>query len=259
MHQTQKNNRYDRYYALLAYTLLLMVMLYNNGVEAQATKDKALDKVLLAKAASRYQDHASLKQQAKRYLMQQALAYPGEVNVRIGSIDSRLKLPLCPHVNTDMPNRRKAWGKTSVRLSCASPRWQIYVQAEVKVIADYLIAAMPLATGQIISANDVTFQKGDLTQLPAGIYTDVAQVAGRTVSRAMAAGTALSQYMVKVSPVIQQGQAVMLVTAGHGFSISAEGKAIGKALEGQVVQVKVRSGQVVSGIARQGGKVEVTF
>jgi flagellar basal body P-ring formation protein FlgA len=52
---------------------------------------------------------------------------------------------------------------------------------------------------------------------------------------------------------------VMLVTVGNGFSISAEGNAMTKATEGQVVQVKVASGQVISGVARSDGKVEVNY
>ncbi len=51
----------------------------------------------------------------------------------------------------------------------------------------------------------------------------------------------------------------MVVSNGQGFSVSAEGQAMTKASEGQVVQVKVASGQLVSGIARTGGKVEVIY
>ena len=57
-------------------------------------------------------------------------------------------------------------------------------------------------------------------------------------------------------PVVQQGQAVRLVTSGNGFSVSAEGKAIGNASDGQIVQVRTPSGSVVSGTARSGGMVE---
>jgi flagella basal body P-ring formation protein FlgA len=65
--------------------------------------------------------------------------------------------------------------------------------------------------------------------------------------------------MLKASPVVQQGQTVMVVSNGQGFSVSAEGQAMTKASEGQVVQVKVANGQLVSGIARIGGKVEVIY
>jgi flagella basal body P-ring formation protein FlgA len=75
----------------------------------------------------------------------------------------------------------------------------------------------------------------------------------------MNAGTVLRQEMLKISPVVQQGQAVKLTSSGNGFSVSAEGQAMSKANEGQVVQVKVASGQIVTGIARSGGQIEVGF
>jgi len=75
----------------------------------------------------------------------------------------------------------------------------------------------------------------------------------------MNAGTVLRQEMLKISPVVQQGQTVKLISTGEGFSVSAEGQAMGKANEGQIVQVKVASGQIVSGIARNGGQIEVGF
>jgi flagella basal body P-ring formation protein FlgA len=133
------------------------------------------------------------------------------------------------------------------------------VQATVNVMAQYLVAALPLSQGQIVTDQDVIFEKGDLTQLPTGVFTDQAQAVGRTVSISMNAGTVLRQEMLKIAPAIQQGQTVMVTSKGSGFSVSAEGQAMAKANEGQVVQVKVSSGQVVTGIARNGGQVEVAF
>jgi flagella basal body P-ring formation protein FlgA len=49
------------------------------------------------------------------------------------------------------------------------------------------------------------------------------------------------------------------VSNGNGFSVSAEGKAIGNAGDGQIVQVRTPSGTVISGTARTGGMVEVAF
>jgi flagella basal body P-ring formation protein FlgA len=126
-------------------------------------------------------------------------------------------------------------------------------------MAQYLIAAAPLAQGQIVTDQDVMFEKGDLTQLPAGVFTDQSLTIGRTVNISMNAGTVLRQEMLKVALAVQQGQTVMVISKGNGFSVSAEGQAMAKANEGQVVQVKVASGQMVTGIARNGGQVEVGF
>lgn len=206
------------------------------------------------------QNLAVIKTKITEFLETQTIGYPGKVSVQAGAIDPNLKLAQCPNVQVFLPAGSKAWGKTSVGVRCNAPDvWTIYVQATVNVIAQYLVAASPLAQGQVVTSQDILFQTGDLTQLPAGVFTDQAQTIGRTVNISMNAGTVLRQEMLKIAPVVQQGQTVMLTTKGSGFSVSAEGLAMAKANEGQVVQVKVASGQVVTGIARNGGQVEVGF
>ncbi len=205
------------------------------------------------------QSLAVLKDKVTDFLMVQTVGYPGKVSVKTGAIDPNLKLPTCNDFNVFMPNGSRPWGKTSVGVSCATPQWTIYVQATVSVHAQYLVAATPLVQGQQVTQQDMMFESGDLTQLPAGIFTDMPQAIGRTVNISMRAGTVLRQDMLKASPVVQQGQTVMVVSNGQGFSVSAEGQAMAKASEGQVVQVKVANGQLVSGIARVGARVEVIY
>lgn len=206
------------------------------------------------------QDLSALKIKIVDFLQTQTVGYPGKVSVAAGAIDPNLKLAQCADAQVFLPAGSRAWGRTSVGVKCSAPSaWTIYVQATVNVAAQYLVAAAPLAQGHVVTNEDLLFETGDLTQLPAGIFSDVTQALGRTVNISMNAGTVLRQEMLKVSPVVQQGQAVMITSVGKGFRVSAEGKAMTKANEGQVVQVKVANGQIVTGIARPGGLVEVVF
>jgi flagellar basal body P-ring formation protein FlgA len=201
-----------------------------------------------------------IKAKISEFLQTQTIGYPGKVTTQVGAIDPNLKLVGCQDLQIFLPSGSRAWGKTTVGAKCEAPSaWTIYVQSTVMVIGQYLVAAAPLGQGQIVTGQDVMFEHGDLTQLPAGIFTDISQAIGRSVNISMNAGTVLRHEMLKVSPVVQQGQTVKLVSSGTGFSVSAEGKAMGKANDGQVVQVKVASGQVVTGIARAGGLIEVGF
>lgn len=206
------------------------------------------------------QNLASVKTKITEFLETQTIGYPGKVIVHAGAIDPNLKLAQCPDMQVFMPTGSRAWGKTSVGVRCNAPNvWTIYVQATVNVIAQYLVAASPLAQGQTVTEQDMMFESGDLTQLPAGVFTEQSQAIGRTVNISMNAGAVLRQELLKVAPVVQLGQTVMVTSKGNGFSVSAEGLSMAKANEGQVVQVKVASGQIVTGIARNGGQVEVGF
>jgi len=49
------------------------------------------------------------------------------------------------------------------------------------------------------------------------------------------------------------------VSSGPGFRVSAEARALNSAAEGQIAQARTASGQVVSGVAKAGGVVEVAY
>lgn len=206
------------------------------------------------------QDLALLKQKVEEFLNAQAVGYPGEVSVSAGAIDRNLRLASCPAPEAFLPTGSRAWGKTSVGVRCVSPAaWTIYVQATVSVMADYFVAAAPLAQGHVMSSQDLVTAKGDLTRLPSGIFTDASQVIGRSVTISLTAGSVLRQEMLKAPTAVHQGQTVMITSSGNGFRVSAEGQALTSAAEGQPVQVKVASGEVITGIARRGGQIEVAF
>jgi flagella basal body P-ring formation protein FlgA len=211
-------------------------------------------------AVSGRQNVAALRAVVEQFLQTQTAGLPGEVTVKVGAIDARTALAACPAPEAFLQPGARAWGKTTVGVRCTAPStWTLFVQAQVNVKAEYVAAALPLAQGQAIEAGQLVLVKGDIAAMPNGIVTDMAQAIGRTPTVSLAAGTPLRLDGLRSKPVIQQGQAVRLTTTGNGFSVSGEGKAIGNAGEGQVVQVRTSSGSVVSGTAKAGGMVEVAF
>jgi len=205
------------------------------------------------------QDLNVIKVKVEEFLATQTIGYPGKVTVSATPVDKNLKLAACPQMQVFLPPGSRVWGKTNIGVSCEMPVWKIYLQANISVMSQYLTAAAPLTQGRVVTSQDLMYQSGDLAQLPSGIFTDPEQVIGRTVNVSLQAGTVLRQEMLKMSPVVLQGQKVVLNSIGDGFQVSAEGQALTNAGEGQVVQVKVASGQVISGIARNGGQIEVRF
>jgi flagella basal body P-ring formation protein FlgA len=206
------------------------------------------------------QNPNALRAVVEQFLLTQAAGLPGEVSVKVGQIDARTALAACPAPQAFLQPGARAWGKTTVGVRCTAPsNWTLYVQAQVNVQADYVVAALPLAQGQAIEAGQLVLMKGDIAAMPNGIVTDTAQALGRTPTVSLAAGTPLRLDLLRSKPVVQQGQAVRIVSSGNGFSVSAEGRAFGTAGEGQVVQVRTPSGSMVSGTARAGGMVEVAF
>jgi flagella basal body P-ring formation protein FlgA len=219
-----------------------------------------LTSVALAQSATPHQDPAALRDVVEQYLKRQSAGLPGDVQVSVGQVDARLNLPACLTPEAFSPQGSRIWGKTSVGVRCTAPSpWVVYISAQVKVIADYVASAVPLSQGQVVGTTDIMKIKGDLTALPAGVLTDPQFAVGRTVAMSIGMGSPLRQDSLKLQQVIVQGQAVRVVSTGAGFSVATEARALNNAAAGQMAQARTAGGQVVSGIARNGGVVEVTF
>ncbi|UVW27911.1 flagellar basal body P-ring formation chaperone FlgA [Massilia sp. H6] len=201
-----------------------------------------------------------LRAVVEQYLQTQSAGLPGQVSITVGNIDPRTSLAACPSPQAFQQPGARAWGKTTVGVRCTAPTpWTVYIQATVSVVAEYVAAAVPLAQGQSIDAGQLVMLQGDIAAMPNGIITDMAQAIGRTPTASLQAGTPLRLDTLKSKPVVQQGQAVRLVSTGSNFSVSTEARALGNAGEGQVAQARTRSGTVVSGTARAGGIIEIAI
>ncbi len=216
---------------------------------------------LLLPAAAPAQDTASsLHSALDHFLEAQTRGLPGKVNYKVTPLDARTNLGPCHAFEPFLPGNSRLWGKSTVGVRCLGPsNWTIYVQVHVSVTGNYLASSRPMASGQVIGAGDLTLRNGDLTTLPATLLTDQTQAIGKTVRLGFAAGQPIRSDQLISPPAVQQGQTVRTIFKGDGFSVSSEGKALNNASDGQVVQVRTPSGQVLSGIARDGGTVEVSY
>lgn len=201
-------------------------------------------------------------QTVMQYVQSQTQGYPGKVNIEIQPLDNRLRIAECDLMEGFTVQGARLWGKTHIGVRClqsVSKPWTLYVQADVQVWGDYAVTALPVSQGSPVQPSDVVMQSGDLTKLPAGIITDLSMLEGKKAALNMPLGTVLRPELLKAMPVIMQGQTVQLSSRGNGFVITADGTAMQTANVGQVVDVKVSSGQVIKGVAQASGKVDVRF
>lgn len=206
------------------------------------------------------QEPAALKHVAEAFLQAQSAALAGEVTVTVGPVNQRMSLASCPAPQAFQQPGARTWGKTTVGVRCTAPvAWTVYIQAQVSVVTDYVATAVPLAQGQTIEQSQLVLLRGDISAMPNGIVTDMAQAVGRTSTVSLASGAPLRLDALRGKPVVQQGQLVRVVSSGNGFRVSAEARAIGNASDGQVVQVRTPAGAILSGVAKAGGLVEVVF
>jgi flagella basal body P-ring formation protein FlgA len=213
-----------------------------------------------AQAPAPREEAGVIRTLVEQFLRLQSAGLPGEIGITVGSVDPRLYLANCPSAEAFLPGGNKAWGKTTVGVRCSEPaHWTIYLSATVSVNGDYVSAVTTLVQGQAIGPHDVAVVHGDLTSLPPGIVTDLSQAVGLTAARSVPAGMPLRQDSLRSPLAVQQGQVVRLVSSGEGFRVSAEGRALTNAADGQIAQARTAGGQVVSGVAKMGGSMEINY
>jgi flagella basal body P-ring formation protein FlgA len=216
--------------------------------------------MLLPFAVMARQDPAPVKQAIEDFLRVQTQGLPGQIKYTVGHVDPNNGLAPCASFEVSIPQGGRLWGRSNVVVRCqADAGWSLYVPVQVRVTGEYLVAARPLAQGQVVMETDLTKQSGDLTELPNGILGATAQAVGRTVARSIPAGRPLRADMLQQPLVVQQGQSVKVVSQGAGFQVANEGRALNNAVAGQIAQVRLGNGQVVSGVARAGGIVEISY
>ena len=216
--------------------------------------------VLFAPCAPLYAaDSSAVRLAVDDFMRSQVLNLPGKVTYSIGAIDAdRLPGP-CEGFEVSMEGGARAWGRTRVTVSCRGAGWKLWVPVRVRVVADYLVVARPVGAGQILAESDIRVQTGEISELPGAVLTDKAQAVGRTSIAALVPDRPLRADMLRLATVVQAGQSVKVIGTGSGFQVTYEGRALGSAVIGQVVQVRLNSGQILSGVARSDGAVEIRF
>lgn len=206
--------------------------------------------------ADAQQSHADILEAVTAFVHAQTHTLPGQVAIKVDEIDRRIVRPACPTLEAFLPPGSQLLGNSMVGVRCPGKKgWTLFVPVHVIVSVGMIITNKPLPQGHVLSAEDLSSQNGELAQTD--ILTDPTQAIAKVLKNSVGAGQVLRQYMLRAPYAITQGQTVQLQVEGAGFSIRAEGHAQNNAEEGQAVQVKTASGQVVSGTARADGIVEI--
>lgn len=191
----------------------------------------------------------------EQFLLRQTAGLPGKASVQVQP-PSGGRAPECVSPDPFLPPGASPWGRISVGVRCGGERpWIRYMQARVSVLSDYYVATRALGPGEPVTPADLEVRQGDLSTLPRSVITDPAQVVGAVTANRIAAGSPMRSDLLKKSIAVKSGQTVTVAVEGEAFQISSEGKVLADAAIGNTVQIRLRNGQVVSGLVRSGDTV----
>jgi len=228
--------------------LLLCLVLTGWSVRAQPVPGPVLDPALLERVRV-------LAETAAR-----AAAPPNtRVAVEIGALDARLRLAPCQQVQPYLPPGVAVWGRSRIGLRCTDglARWNVTLRVRVAVFGRAVVAAGPLPAGVNLSQEQLALADIDIAAEPGAVFTDPAQLVGRTLARPLGAAEAVRAPALKSRQWFAAGETVQVRVAGEGFAIATEAQAMGAGIEGQEVRGRFESGRIASGRAVGERRVEL--
>lgn len=218
---------------------------------------------LLASAGGALAQQASpFDENALRAFVSQHVAANGQAtrfDVQLGTVQHNALAP-CRRTEPFLAPGARLWGRGSLGVRCVDgANWTVLMPVTVRAWGPALVAAAPLAAGSAVGAGEVREEEVELTREAPGMLRDVAQVEGRTLTRALNPGQVLRPEMFRAVQVVQAGDPVRLRLGGAGFQVMASGQALANASEGQSVRVRSELGKILTGVARAGRVVDVAL
>lgn len=213
-----------------------------------------------ALASGAWEPHENIRDAARDHALSHSEQMDGEVRVRIGHLDQRLKLKRCelPLETYESPNGLKP-GRSVVGVRCnGSKPWKIYVPVTLGVWQTVVVTAQPISRGQTIQATHLELAEKDIARVHKSYYTDISTVIGQTSKRNLRGGQIVTPNMLGRQQLVKRGSLVDLIVDAGSLRVRMKGKALQNGALGDLVRVRNKnSGKVVSGQVVAAGTVQV--
>lgn len=205
-------------------------------------------------------DGASIRESVQRTLDAHAAGLPGQVSAEIGPIAERERYQRCTKWSSTLQASARTWGKVSLNVRCTEGlQASLYVSANIRVTGRYVASARAITAGQLLGMEDLQLAEGELSRLPADTLLSTDQAAGRRSRVAISAAQPLRASSLREDFAVHAGQEVQIQAASGSFTVANTGRALDSGAPGSPVRVRLPSGQVVQGTAKENGVVNVRY
>jgi flagellar basal body P-ring formation protein FlgA len=206
------------------------------------------------------QSHDSITTAVKAFLQHQVEADSSDVEISVGKLDPRLRLRLCStDLSTAFPPASRKAGNVTVGVRCEGDKpWSLYVQAQLKLFGDVVVALRTLSRNELVGNADVILKRLSLDGVVGGYFRRVADVIGMRVVRTVRNGKIVSSSSLTLPVLIKKGDRVTIVARSSGIEVKMDGKALSSGAKGDQIRIINNSSKKeVEGIVIGVGSVEV--
>ncbi|MGR9014133.1 MAG: flagellar basal body P-ring formation chaperone FlgA [Gammaproteobacteria bacterium] len=205
------------------------------------------------------QSHESIEKVVKNYIAQN-INLPGEYEVSLTPIDSRLRLPQCiDQLEAYTTNNIIKTGRTTIGVRCnTGKKWSIFTSAIIKTYQMVVVLTRPVQRGEIITRQHLAIEKREVSNHREDIATQLEQVENKQAIRQLNFGTILSLKNIVEPTLIKRGDKVIISSTKPDFSIKMSGEAMMNGTKGQLIRIKNQnSGRIINATVIEPGLVSV--
>jgi flagellar basal body P-ring formation protein FlgA len=141
------------------------------------------------------------------------------VEVSVGEIDPRLRLPACPAPEVVLPSVTTAM--MTAKVDCPTPRWTIYVPVHLHAWVDAVVASVNLTPNTRLLADELTRGPVDMFANAGGLLTDVKAAEGKILRVGLLAGSPILSPFLEYPIVVHRGQQLLLTLTTSTMTIEA--------------------------------------
>lgn len=165
-------------------------------------------------------------------------------------------LTLKPQLKCDSPtfailNKNKQWGNLTITAKCENITK--YIQVYVAVTGSYVMANQPISAGTLMTEQQVKMQSGRLDKLPPTVILNKSEVINHIALRNINNGEPIKNSMLQKNWHVKAGQTVKVIVNGEGYSIAANGKTLSNGALGELINIKLNTGNIVQGVVTEKG------
>jgi len=177
-------------------------------------------------------DAEQLRQAVGDYLDQQrqSLLAPygpeARLDYRISRLDPRLRLAGCDEPLSLDVNSLTNSGRLNVLVRCSgtSP-WSLYVPVELSVWQPVVVAAAPVARGQVLTASALEVVEHDVRRMHRSYWQRPEELVGHVARRVIPAGSPITASQVEAPHAVRRGSSVIIEASQGGLLVKMAGTA----------------------------------
>jgi flagella basal body P-ring formation protein FlgA len=207
------------------------------------------------------QSHESIAEAVRGFIAQN-INLPGEYEVNLTPLDSRLNLPQCAEpLEAFTSNGLIKAGRMTVGVRCnVEKKWSIFTSAIIKIYQMVVVLSQPIQRGEIFTRQHLAIEKREVSNLREDFATQIEQIENKQATRQLNTGTVISPRNLAEPKMVKRGDKVVISTAKPEFSIRMNGTAMMDGTKGQLITVKNQnSGRIINATVIEPGLVSVNY